>query len=32
MKMMMRLKDGVPILEPHGKIVGTAVHFLRKKN
>ena len=31
MKMMMRLKDGVPILEPHGKIVGTAVSELRER-
>ena len=27
----MRLKGGVPILEPHGKIVGTAVSELREK-
>ena len=27
----MRLKGGVPILEPHGKIVGPAVSELREK-
>ena len=27
----MRLKGGVPILEPHGKIVGSAVSELREK-
>ena len=26
-----RLKDGIPILEPHGKIVGPAVSELREK-
>lgn len=31
MKMMMRLKGGIPILEPHGKIVGTAVSELRER-
>ena len=31
MKMMIRLKDGIPILEPHGKIVGTAVSELRER-
>ena len=31
MKMMMRLKSGVPILEPHGKIVGPAVSELRER-
>ena len=31
MKTMMRLKDGIPILEPHGKIVGPAVSELREK-
>ncbi|MDD9973529.1 MAG: STAS domain-containing protein [Candidatus Poribacteria bacterium] len=31
MKMMTRLKDGIPILEPHGKIVGPAVSELREK-
>ena len=27
----MRLRGGIPILEPHGKIVGTAVSELREK-
>ena len=31
MKMMTRLENGVPILEPHGKIVGTAVSELRER-
>ncbi|MDE0323535.1 MAG: STAS domain-containing protein [Candidatus Poribacteria bacterium] len=31
MKMMTRLKDGIPILEPHGKIVGPAISELREK-
>lgn len=31
MKMMMRLKGGIPILEPHGRIVGTAVSELRER-
>ncbi|MCY3551222.1 MAG: STAS domain-containing protein [Candidatus Poribacteria bacterium] len=31
MKMMTRLKDGIPILEPHGKIVGPAVSELREQ-
>ncbi len=31
MKMMIRLKDGIPILEPHGKIAGTAVSELRER-
>ena len=31
MKMTTRLKDGIPILEPHGKIVGPAVSELREK-
>ncbi len=31
MKMMTRLKGGIPILEPHGKIVGTAVSELRER-
>lgn len=31
MKMMTRLESGVPILEPHGKIVGTAVSELRER-
>ena len=31
MKTMMRLKDGIPILEPHGKIVGPAVSELRER-
>ena len=31
MKMMIRLKSGVPILEPHGKIVGPAVSELRER-
>ena len=31
MKMMMRLKDDIPILEPHGKIVGPAVSELRER-
>ena len=31
MKMMTRLENGVPILEPHGKIVGTAVSQLRER-
>lgn len=31
MEMMTRLRGGVPILEPHGKIVGTAVSELREK-
>ena len=31
MKMMMRLKGGIPILEPHGKIVGPAVSELRER-
>ena len=31
MKMMTRLKGGIPILEPHGKIVGPAVSELRER-
>ena len=31
MIMMTRLESGVPILEPHGKIVGTAISELREK-
>ena len=31
MKTTIRLKDGVPILEPHGKIVGPAVSEFREK-
>ena len=31
MIMMTRLENGVPILEPHGKIVGTAISELREK-
>ncbi len=31
MKMIMRLKGGIPILEPHGKIVGPAVSELRER-
>ena len=31
MKTTIRLKGGVPILEPHGKIVGPAVSELREK-
>ena len=31
MKMMMRLNGGIPILEPHGKIVGPAVSELRER-
>lgn len=31
MKTIIRLKGGVPILEPHGKIVGPAVSELREK-
>ena len=31
MIMMTRLKGGVPILEPHGKIVGTAISELREQ-
>ena len=31
MKTMIRLKDGIPILEPHGKIVGPAVSELRER-
>ena len=31
MKTNIRLKDGIPILEPHGKIVGSAVSELREK-
>ena len=31
MKMITRLESGVPILEPHGKIVGTAVSELRER-
>lgn len=31
MKMIMRLKDGVPILQPHGKIVGPAVSQFRER-
>ena len=31
MAITMRLKGGIPILEPHGKIVGTAVSELREK-
>ncbi len=31
MVMMTRLRGGVPILEPHGKIVGTAISELREK-
>ena len=31
MKTTVRLEGGIPILEPHGKIVGTAVSELREK-
>ena len=31
MKTITRLKDGIPILEPHGKIVGPAVSELRER-
>ena len=31
MKTIVRLEGGIPILEPHGKIVGTAVSELREK-
>ena len=31
MKTMIRLKDGIPILEPHGKIVGPAVSEFRER-
>ena len=31
MKIIMRLKDGIPILEPNGKIVGPAVSQLRER-
>ena len=31
MKMMVRLNSGIPILEPHGKITGTAVSELRER-
>ena len=31
MKMITRLESGIPILEPHGKIVGTAVSELRER-
>ena len=31
MAITMRLKGGIPILEPHGKIVGPAVSELREK-
>ncbi len=31
MKMMMRLERGIPVLEPHGKIVGSAVSALRER-
>ena len=31
MKMMTRLENGVPILEPHGNLVGTAVSELRER-
>ena len=31
MKMKMRFKDGIPIVEPHGKIVGPAVSQLRER-
>ena len=31
MIMMTRLESGVPILEPHGKIAGTAIPELREK-
>ena len=31
MKTTIRMESGVPILEPHGKIVGTAVSELRER-
>ena len=31
MKMMTRLERGIPVLEPHGKIVGSAVSELRER-
>ena len=31
MKMTIRLESGVPILEPHGKIVGPAISELRER-
>ena len=31
MKMKMHLKDGIPVLEPHGKIVGPAVSQFRER-
>ena len=31
MKMTIRLESGIPILEPHGKIVGPAISELREK-
>ena len=31
MKTMTRLKSGIPIVEPHGKIVGPAVSELRER-